>query len=172
MKRWLFLVLMVSVFLFPLKGWGEDLIPARILKVIEADIVLLKMNNEQVEAKLIGVQVPNKPFPSGKPYADMARAFMKKSLSSLGWVLVEFDKVKKDRYGRYLVYLFAYGEEEPLNLLPIREGLAYARVTPPNTKYSVSLLKAQKEARIFERNIWSEKTSYQWDKDPKPAVNK
>ncbi len=67
---------------------------------------------------------------------------------------LEFDREKKDRYGRTLAYVFA--DDVMVNDLLIKEGLATVYTFPPNTRYYPEFVSSQREAIAGGRGIWSD----------------
>ena len=65
---------------------------------------------------------------------------------------VEFDEEKKDRYGRYLAYVYADGEM--INLQLLKEGLATVYTFPPNLRYYKEMVKCQREAFDGKMGLW------------------
>ena len=63
-------------------------------------------------------------------------------------VRLEKDRRDKDRYDRYLRYIFI--EEENINLKLVEEGLAIARFYE-DKKYKKEILDAEKKARVNKK---------------------
>ena len=70
-------------------------------------------------------------------------------------VKVEFDVEKKDRYGRWLAYIYL-PDERMLNAELVKEGYAQVYTFPPNVKYTDRFLELQREAREKEKGFWKE----------------
>lgn len=68
-------------------------------------------------------------------------------------VRLEFDKNKKDQYGRLLAYVFLNGNEM-INAILIRKGLAHVMIKIPNKKYLDLLLKYQRQAMKKKIGVW------------------
>lgn len=60
-------------------------------------------------------------------------------------VLLESDTEDKDKYGRYLRFLFL--DSRNIDLQLVGEGLAVARFSPGNEKYKNVIIAAEKQAR-------------------------
>lgn len=67
---------------------------------------------------------------------------------------LQYDAQPRDSDGRLLAYAFL-GDGTHINLTLVREGLAYARLTPKATRYAEALLAAQREARLNKRGMWA-----------------
>lgn len=66
---------------------------------------------------------------------------------------LRFGKQKHDDKSRMLVYVFV--EDEFVNEVLVREGLAYVRTTEANYRFKDRLLAAQADARKHNRGLWS-----------------
>jgi len=116
-----------------------------IIRILDGDTFVLSDNTR---IRLIGVDTPEK----GEPYADIARNFADSVL--LGkTVVIEYDKLRFDRYDRILGYLFF--DSIFFNELIIRRGLAHVYLFKENKRFSERLIGAQKEARQAKLGIWS-----------------
>lgn len=67
-------------------------------------------------------------------------------------VRLEFDIVKKDKYGRWLAYV--YVDDILVNLEMVKLGYATVYTFPPNLKHYEELLKAQEKAMFAEDGLW------------------
>ena len=79
---------------------------------------------------------------------------------------LEFDKERKDRYGRLLAYV--YCGDKMLNEEMVRAGLALVIKVKPNTKHYARLKKVEATAHAERRGFWLrgglEVTPGQWRK--------
>jgi len=67
-------------------------------------------------------------------------------------VTLEFDVTKKDKYDRWLAYVYVDGKMANEEL--IRQGLATVYTFPPNVRHLDLLLEAQEDARKKKRGLW------------------
>jgi len=158
-QRFTYLLIALSLFLcifFFRIANGYDA-EYRIKKVIDGDTILLS-NGRSV--RYIGMDSPETREYVGsrwiyKPekFSEEAKEYNKQALAG-GTVGLEFDKDKKDKFGRLLAYVYADGIM--INEELVRQGYATIYVYPPNVKYLDRLVKAQEEARAEKRGIWSE----------------
>ncbi|CAD2074903.1 thermonuclease family protein [Phocicoccus pinnipedialis] len=89
-----------------------------------------------------------------EPYAEEALERVKEVLGNAEHIYIEFDNEIKDKYDRYLAYVYA--DDVMLNELLVREGLATVRyIQQPNDTYLDILKKAEKEAKANKRGLWS-----------------
>jgi len=120
-------------------------------RVIDGDTFVLE-GGERV--RLIGVNTPElaRGRQSAEPLAEEARQFTRRQIENQE-VLLQFDRERRDRYGRLLAYV--YREEWMLNEELIRAGYSRAE-----TKYSYSpamkrrFQHAEEEARQARRGLW------------------
>lgn len=105
--------------------------------------------------RLIGVDTPEMNWGEDEAeyYAREAYEYTRDNL--LGeYVYLEYDKEKKDKYGRVLAYVF-FSDGTLFNTRLLEEG--YAQLFPVSTemKYRDIFKSAAREARERERGIWS-----------------
>ncbi|WFS62388.1 thermonuclease family protein [Pseudodesulfovibrio thermohalotolerans] len=150
---------LLAVCLLP--GTAVADIKVRFLGVIDGDSLRVEYRGDALEVRLIGVDAPE----YRQEYSRKAREFSlrfcyKKTLR------LEFDKRRRDRYGRTLAYVYADGLM--LNEEIIRAGLAIPVRIKPNTHRYPCFKQAEKEARKKRLGFWSkgglDMTPAQWRK--------
>ncbi len=126
----------------------------RVRRVVDGDTLLLESG---ARVRLIGADTPEtvKPNHPVEPYGPEATEFTKQLIGSTdGEVRLQTDREQKDRFGRFLAYVFV--DDQMLNEELIRQGLATART---EFNYSSSMKRrfrqAEEEARLAGRGIWS-----------------
>jgi micrococcal nuclease len=111
----------------------------------------------QARVRLLQIDTPETVQP-GHPveaWGPEASAFTRKFLASSDQLELRLDRRRKDRYGRFLAYV--YVEERMLNEELVRAGLAKVVDYPGDSPQVKRLLrKAEEEARDERRGIWSE----------------
>lgn len=114
-------------------------------RVIDGDTIVLD-NNEVV--RLIGINTPEK-------YQEFfTEATLKtKELIFGKEIVLEYDKTRKDIYGRTLAYI--YCEDIFINSELLRQGFAKLMTIPPNTKYAKEFKEALNYAKKEKRGIWA-----------------
>lgn len=122
-----------------------------VAEVRDGDTVVLDTGQR---VRLLGIDAPELER-EGQP-ADFLAHKAKRVLTDLARgkrVRLEYDKVRYDRYGRILAYLFL---EEGTNLSQelVRQGLARVYTIPPNLRFREELLAVQREAIQARRGIW------------------
>lgn len=128
--------------------------PHRVERVVDGDTLLLE---NKARVRLIGVDAPEsvKPNSPVEPFGAEAAEFTRQWIAAAGGqVMLEFDREPKDRYDRYLAYVWV--DRRMLNEELLRAGLATALTQYP---YSETLkhrfLAAQSEAQAAGRGVWS-----------------
>lgn len=117
------------------------------LSLIDGDSMLVKYKGRSQEVRLIGIDAPE----WGQEYGAQARSYALSFCYGKG-VRLEFDKGRKDRYGRLLAYV--YCGSQMLNEALLREGLAIAVKVKPNTKHYNRFKALEKQARKERRGFW------------------
>lgn len=85
-------------------------------------------------------------------FADEAVAALRELMPEGSRVGLERDVSDRDRYGRYLRYV--WNERGLVDAELIREGWAWLAVFPPDVKYRRELAAAEEEARLAGRGVW------------------
>jgi len=127
----------------------------QVRRIVDGDTLLLESGTR---LRLQGVDAPEtvKPDHPVEPLGPEASEYTREFLKAAGFrVRVEFGPERIDQYGRALGFVFH--EDRMLNEELVRAGLARA-----TTQYHFSegmkrrLRKAQDEAKVARRGIWSE----------------
>lgn len=134
----------------------------KVTKVVDGDTIKIRFNEKEETIRLIGIDTPesvhsdsNKNIPEGSIASD----YTKDKLEGKE-VKLEFDVQPKDKYNRYLAYVFIDGKMFNKELL--EKGYARLSTFPPNIKYVDDFTKIQKEAinkniGFWKNNIWNKK---------------
>lgn len=116
----------------------------KIKKVVDGDTVITE---DGVEIRLIGIDAPEKE----RFFYQESKKVLKKLVENKK-VKVEFDIVKRDKYGRILGYLFI--DTIFVNAYLLREGFAFIYTFPPNTKYVDIFRKNLEKAIESKKGMW------------------
>jgi len=132
----------------------------RVKFVYDGDTILIDTGEK---VRYLGIDTPEIGH-EGKKSQFMAFAARNFNRQLVGDALVrlEFDREKKDHYGRTLAYVFLENGEM-VNAAMIRKGYAHVLLKWPNFKYRSLLLAYQREAMRKRIGIWRYKT-----KKPEP----
>ncbi|MFY0519343.1 thermonuclease family protein [Lysinibacillus sp. UGB7] len=92
---------------------------------------------EQIKVRFLLIESPemaDKKTGKPQPYAEEAKARTTKLLESAKRITIEADEgAQYDKYGRFLGYV--YVNDQSVQELLLKEGLAKVAVFPPNTRY-------------------------------------
>ena len=104
--------------------------------------------------RYIGINAPEIQHEDRKaePFGEKAKSINKK-LVFHKTVRLEYDREKKDRYGRTLAYVYLRNGLF-INLEMISHGAAYFLYLKPNTKYTELFIKQQRDAMQAGRGLW------------------
>ena len=134
-------------------------IPANVIRVVDGDTINVRFKEELddgniYKVRLIGIDTPeSKHIDKSKNTKEgqIAYEYTKKMLEGKD-IILEFDIAPKDKYGRFLAYVYLENELYNKHLLDI--GYAKIMTIQPNSKYVEIFKKAQKEARENNRGFW------------------
>lgn len=125
------------------------------IRVIDGDTIEVKMPWGREKIRYIGIDTPETKDPR-KPveYFGKEAAEKNRELVEAKYVFLEKDVSNKDRYGRFLRYVYL-ADGTFVNLELVKQGYAQVATYPPDLKYVEEFLKAEKEAREKEIGLWS-----------------
>jgi len=136
-------------------GPTED---ATLIRVVDGDTIRVVVGGVEERVRYIGIDTPelNTSSPATPdPYAEAATEANARLLAG-GRIVLETDVSERDRYGRLLRYAWVErdGAWTLVNLALVAEGYAQVSTYPPDVKYVVVLLAAQRAARQDGRGLW------------------
>jgi micrococcal nuclease len=104
--------------------------------------------------RYIGINSPEIQHKDRKaePFGYKAKSINKKLVFDKE-VRLEFDREKKDHYGRTLAYVYLRNDLF-LNAEMVSQGAAYFLYIRPNTKYTAIFIKHQQDAMQAGRGLW------------------
>ncbi len=122
-------------------------------RVVDGDTLLLT-NHARIRLKGIDTPETVKPDYPVERWGPEATEFTRQFVSG-GEIRLQFGRERKDKYDRFLAYVWV--EDQLLNEALVRAGLARAVILfPISPAMKRRLLAAQEEARAARRAIWSE----------------
>ncbi|OIQ49829.1 Thermonuclease precursor [Pseudodesulfovibrio hydrargyri] len=145
--RAFFVACMLTCVCLPPAHAGADGPDARFLRALDGDSLRVDHMGEVLEIRLIGVDAPEYKQEYSRKARDFSQRFCRGETLRL-----EFDKERRDRYGRTLAYVYADGRM--LNEALVRAGLAVPIRIKPNTRYYNRFKEAEEEARRERRGFW------------------
>ena len=154
-------VLVAVVAAISLAGWrlgttrsGGDSPLVRVIAVVDGDTLDVAWDGRQERVRLLGVDTPETVDPD-RPvgcYGPEAAAFTHRRLQGRT-VRLQFDRQRRDRFGRLLAYLAVDGRRFNDDLLA--GGYARLLVIPPNGRHARAMLDQELKARSAGRGLWS-----------------
>ncbi len=139
---YLLFVLAVALLIFILYPSATQI---RVTEVVDGDTILLR-SGEAV--RYIGIDTPEEDAPF---FREASRA--NEEILKEGRISLEYDRDRKDRYGRILAYVWV--DTLLVNAELIKRGLASVYMFSPNLRYRDLFVSLQKEARKKKLGIWS-----------------
>ena len=124
---------------------------ALVVQVVDGDTVVLAGG---AKVRVLGIDAPEMEK-DGRP-ADFLAHQAKAALAELTLnrsIVLEYDRLRYDHYGRVLAYLFL-PDHTLVNAELVRRGLARVYLISPNLRYQKDLLAAQQEAIGAQRGVW------------------
>lgn len=121
---------------------------ALVTQVIDGDTIVIEGG---FRVRYIGIDAPEI-HPQLEAYG-MEALQANRELVEGKEVRLERDISETDKYGRLLRYVYINGTL--VNAELVREGLAYAKAYPPDTKYQDYLEELEAEAREAGRGMWA-----------------
>ena len=126
---------------------------ALVVKVVDGDTVVLAGG---ARVRVLGIDAPEMER-DGHP-ADFLAHQSKAALAEMilnRTVILSYDRLRYDHYGRVLAYLFL-PDHTLVNAELVRRGLARVYFISPNLRYQKELLVAQQEAIGAQRGVWQQ----------------
>jgi len=146
----------------------------KVVKVVDGDTVYINVNGGLWKIRLLGVDTPetyrkNSPYEyyllNGTPITNTtylkewgikAKNFAKEELDHKTVIIVFDSKApKKDKYGRYLAYIFINNSNNLINFNEELLKYGYARVYISNFELKDEFLKVEKEAKENRIGLWN-----------------
>lgn len=126
----------------------------RVKAVFDGDTIQVETGEK---VRYLGIDAPEMD-PEGGRHEFMAReaSDCNRDILKNGGVRLEYDKEKRDPYGRLLAYVFL-DTGEMVNVLLVRKGMARVLLKKPNLRYKDLLVESQRTAIRDKRGIWSAK---------------
>ena len=126
-----------------------------VTRVIDGDTIKVNIDGIIHKVRYIGIDTPelNDERPKFRALAQEATK-LNRELVEGKTIRLKNDVSETDRYGRLLRYV--YVDNILVNAELVRQGLAWAKSYPPDTKYQDVLEKAEAGARSDKIGLWRE----------------
>jgi len=132
---------------------------ATVSRVVDGDTVYVRAGSRSFDVRLLGIDTPETVDPH-RPvgcYGPEASAYTKHLLAG-GVVRLVYDRERRDRYGRWLAYIYLEREGRPdlfVNARLASAGYARTLSIPPNTAHEQELAALERSAALAGRGLWS-----------------
>lgn len=132
---------------------------ASVTRVVDGDTVYVRSGSHSFDVRLLGIDTPETVDPH-RPvgcYGPEASAFTKHLLTG-GVVRLDYDRERRDRYGRWLAYIYLERQGQPdlfVNAQLVSAGYARTLSIPPNTAHAAELAALERTAALAGRGLWS-----------------
>ncbi len=126
---------------------------ARVTRVYDGDTIEVEFEGQRERVRYIGIDTPE--FDDDRPAVrELARmaSDANRALVNGRTVRLEFDRERRDRYGRLLAYVSV--GDTLVNEWLVRGGFAESRDYPPNLRHQRRLDAAEREARGASLLMW------------------
>ena len=145
-RAWLLAIILCL--LLPLCGCSSPPDTAKVIEVIDGDTIVIEGG---YRVRYIGIDAPEV-HPQSEVYGVEAWQANRRLVEGKR-VRLERDVSETDKYGRLLRYV--YVDNLFVNAELVREGLAWARAYPPDTRYQGYLEEMEAEARLAGKGMWA-----------------
>ena len=153
-KIWLCIIVFI---LCILNVNAEDKVTVYFSKCVDGDTALLNINGKDEKFRFLAIDTPESVHPTKKTeaFGKEASEYTCNMLKNAKVLQVEFDSKsdKTDKYGRYLVWIYADGQMIQKQLL--QNGLAKVAYIYNDYDYVDELYQIQNEASLNKVGIWS-----------------
>lgn len=156
MKKILFCLIVI---LIPFNINASNKLEVKLDKCVDGDTAWVILNNESIKLRFLAIDTPestNKTEEYGKEASDFTCSY----LTNASKIEIEYDtnSDKLDKYNRHLVWVFV--DNELLQDLIIKQGLAEIKYVYGNYKYLDILNNSLKAAKKNELNLWNNDNEY------------
>lgn len=150
--------LLLSMFLLIHSPGSCAQLTAEVREVVDGDTIIANVEGVNTTIRYLLIDTPELHHPK-RPVEEMARLAREVNAEFVKGktVLLEFDNVKRDRYGRMLSYVWTTyeGENILVNEQIVLRGMAVPMTISPNDRYADRISRAFREARIKKAGLWS-----------------
>ena len=124
-------------------------------KCVDGDTAWFNYDGNNIKARFLAIDTPESTIKKEK-YGKEASLFACNKLENANLIELEYDNNsdKVDKYDRELVWVFT--DNELLQELILKEGLAQIKYIYVDYKYVDQLYKAEREAKKNQLNMWEE----------------
>lgn len=139
---------------FFIKTPSSKSVKCNVSNIVDGDTIEVILNNKKIRVRLTGIDTPELYDKNRRITSDgqIAKDILTKILCDKV-VYLEFDENKKDKYNRFLCYVFL--EDGTLvNLLLLQKGIAKTMICKPNIQYQIMFENAERYAKENKIGLW------------------
>lgn len=129
----------------------------RVLEVIDGDTIAVEKDGK-TRVRLMGMDTPERTTTRNgqvEHFGEEAYRFARSLIEESGWeVHLTYDRVRKDRYGRDLAYVWLR-DGRLFNAVLVAQGYAYSYTSSPKPEYVDLFLVLMREARAEGKGLWA-----------------
>ena len=127
---------------------AKDFTAVRLVRVVDGDTIVVKLEDEEIKVRFIGVDAPESVHSDeseNTPEGELAAEYLKSIVRAGDTLYLQYDEERTDVYGRTLAYVWMSNEVDitseaeiakyMLNAIMVKAGFAKAAEYPPNTRY-------------------------------------
>jgi endonuclease YncB( thermonuclease family) len=153
--KYLGIILVLLIIIYAI-GCAAPAAP-QVTRVIDGDTIEVDIAGTIYKVRYTGIDTPelDDKRPEFCALAQKATRYNRQLVAGKN-VRLEKDVSETDKYGRLLRYV--YVGDIFINAELVRQGLAWAKAYPPDTKYQDTLEKAEAEARQDKKGLWAQPT--------------
>ena len=129
---------------------------AHVLRVVDGDTILVRLDGTQERVRYIGMDTPETVKP-GAPVACFGKRASAENHRLVDGrdVRLVADREARDRYGRMLAYVYRASDGLLVNAELLRGGYARPLSITPNVRFAARFADLARAARTSGRGLWS-----------------
>ena len=153
---------------------SAQLVEAHLERIVDGDTLVVTTSSGEQKIRLLEINTPESVHSDKEKNCkegEIASNFTKEFLQSYSTIYLSYDKEETDQYGRTLAYVWLKDnvdinnmedvENNCLNAILIKEGMAEVIIYPPNDMYSTLFLALESEAQQTHTGLWATEVFYE-----------
>ena len=156
MKKILLCIFTIVIFNINISNFEAKTITVKFSDCVDGDTAKFVYKDEVMTARFLAIDTPETKHSSKgeEPYGEEAAEYTCNALKKANKITLEFDdNADKDKYGRYLVWVFI--DDKLLQKKLVSKGYASVTYLYDDYKYTDELKKAEQTAEDKNLGIWS-----------------
>ena len=156
MKKYLYLIFILGIFLVPIKVLAESE-EVTLSRCVDGDTARFNINGKVYSTRFLAIDTPEtvKPNTKVQPWGKEASNYTCSQLKKASKIVLEYDSnsTKEDKYGRRLAWVFV--DDKLLEDELVSKGYAKVAYLYGNYKYTDLIKKKEQIAKNQKIGIWS-----------------